>query len=417
MSFSRKQLKILAFPDSEYDALICDGSVRSGKTSIMSVAFVLWAMRDFNHCNFGICSKTVQTAVKNVVRPLIEMTYIKEQFDIRFSRSTNELVLSRGDKTNTFYIYGGKDESSYMLIQGITLAGVFLDEVALMPRSFVDQALARCSVTGSKYWFNCNPEGQLHWFNVDWIQKAEEKNALHLHFTMDDNPSLSDKVRQRYESMYSGVFYDRYIRGLWVAAEGLIYDMFDKDTHILTKAPETEGDYYVSSDYGIQNATVFLLWRKVKDTNKWICLKEYYYSGRDEKKQKTVSQLVEDMKAWLDDIMPKSIIVDPSAAALIVEMRRAGYKVLKAKNDVLDGIADVSTMLHAGRLLFMDNCKGIIDEFGVYSWDPKAAARGEDKPIKEHDHAQDACRYFVRTLGLVKRDKAASRDKDSLYLY
>ena len=412
--FSRKQLQILAFPNTGYDALICDGSIRSGKTSVMAPAFVLWAMRDFDKCNFAICSKTVQTCIKNVVKPLMAMTYMQKRFRMKFNRMYGELVISNGKHTNTFYIYGGKDESSYQLIQGITLAGVFLDEVALMPKSFVEQALGRCSVDGSKFWFSCNPEGQLHWFNQEWVQQPEKHNALRLHFTMDDNPSLSDAVRQRYETMYSGVFYDRYIRGLWVAAEGLIYDMFDSNIHVVDEI-DTEGEYYVSSDYGIQNATVFLLWRKEAGTSNWVCLKEWYYSGREEKKQKTVSQLVDGLEYMLDDIKAKNIIVDPSASALIVEMRKRGHKVRSADNEVLNGIADVGSLLNENRLYIHRSCKNTINEFGVYCWDEKAAQKGEDKPVKENDHCMDAVRYFVRTMKLARRKEQAKHD-DLLFL-
>lgn len=416
LSFSRKQLQILAFPNSDYTALICDGSVRAGKTSVMSVAFVLWAMRDFDRQNFAICSKTVQTAIKNVVKPLLSMVYMQKRYTMSFHRTNSELIISDGKKTNTFYLYGGKDESSYMLIQGITLAGVLIDEVALQPRSFVEQALARCSVEGSRFWFNCNPEGSLHWFNTEWIQKAEERNALHLHFTLDDNPSLSEKIKDRYKASYSGVFYQRYILGLWVMAEGIIFDMFDKDNHVLTKEPETEGDYFVSSDYGIQNATVFLLWQKEKGSNRWICLREWYYSGRDNRRQKTVAELADGLQELLQGIIPKQIIIDPSASALIVEVRKRGYRVVHANNEVLPGISDVATMLRQNRLGFMHSCKGTINEFGIYAWDEKAADRGEDKPMKENDHAMDAVRYFVRTKKLVKKDATALLDKKSYLL-
>lgn len=223
---SKKQLQILAFGESQYDALICDGAVRSGKTVFMSVAFVAWAMKYFDGRNFAICGKTVGTAIKNIVVPLMGLSYMRRRYTMKFTRSENKLTVSRGGRTNTFYIYGGKDESSYMLIQGITLAGVLLDEVALMTRSFVEQAMARCSVEGSKFWFNCNPAGPKHWFNEEWVQRADEKNALHIHFVMQDNPSLSEKMIQRYESLYTGVFYQRYILGLWVNAEGTIYRDF-----------------------------------------------------------------------------------------------------------------------------------------------------------------------------------------------
>lgn len=406
--FSTKQLQILAFPRSDYDALICDGSIRAGKTSVMSVAFALWAMGSFSGKNFGICSKTIRTAERNIVRPLLAMSFIRKRFNVRYKQGELfELTDSKG-RTNTFYLFGGKDESSYQLIQGITLAGVLLDEVALMPRSFVDQALARCSVDGRKLWFSCNPEGQLHWFYQEWILKAKEHNALHLHFGLDDNPSLSEKIKDYYRSMFVGVFYQRYIEGLWVSAEGLIYgDMFDEDENVITEdeieTMEFEGEYYVSSDFGIQNATVFLLWRKVKGEQRYVCLRECYYSGREERRQKTVSELVDDLQEMLGDIRPKVIIIDPSASALKVECRKRGYKVQDAQNDVLNGIANTGKLLQDRKLMIAETCENIIDEFGLYMWDERAAERGEDIPIKENDHAMDALRYFVNTTGIFRK--------------
>lgn len=403
--FSKKQLQVLAFPETDYDALICDGSIRAGKTSVMSVAFILWAMKKFSGCSFAICSRTVQTAIRNVVKPLLGMRYLSDRYRIQFRRAESLLVVSKGNRENWFYIYGGKDESSYMLIQGITLAGVLLDECALMPRSFVEQALARCSVDGSKFWFNCNPGAPMHWFNVEWVQQPEKHNALHLHFTMDDNPSLSEKVRARYESMYSGVFYQRYIKGLWVAAEGLIYDGFVPERHVLAVLPRTGGECYVSCDYGTQNATVFLLWQKECGAERWVCLREYYHSGRENMRQKTAGEYVDDMEAWLDGIRPKRIIIDPSASPLKAELQKRGYMTRDADNEVKDGIADVAGMLRKDCIAFTAQCRNTIDEFGAYMWDPKAADRGEDAPIKEHDHAMDAVRYFVRTQRLAREKK------------
>lgn len=405
--FSKKQLQVLAFPDSSFDALICDGAIRSGKTSVMSAVFVLWAMRNFNQKNFGICSKTDKTCLRNVIRPLLAMRYMQEHFSMQLRITSGDLVISTGKRTNTFYIYGGKDEASYQKIQGVTLAGVFLDEVALMPRSFVEQALARCSVDGRKYFFNCNPEGQTHWFYQEWILKADAHNALRLHFSMDDNPGLSEKIKEGYENTYSGVFYDRYVRGLWVTADGLVYDQFSETDCVLDEEPETNGDYFVSSDFGIQNATTFHLWRRIAGTDDWLCLKEYYYSGREERKQKTVSELVDDLQKMLGAVVPKQIIIDPSAAALKVEVRKRGYHAKDADNDVINGIAQVSTMLLQHRLKFMNTCKYTIAEFKTYAWDEKATERGEEKPIKESDHCMDSVRYFVKTKRLVQKTISA----------
>ena len=215
----------------DYDGIICDGSIRSGKTVAMTVGFIMWAMCRFQGQNFALCGKTIESLRRNVTTNL--PTWLAGVFSFREYRTENKIVVSAAGRSNNFYLFGGRDESSASLIQGITLAGVLLDEVALMPRSFVEQACARCSVEGSKLWFNCNPEGPSHWFYLTWVLEAGKRNMLHLHFTMDDNLSLSAAVKARYESLYSGVFYDRFIRGLWVVAEGLIYTMFNKDYHCL----------------------------------------------------------------------------------------------------------------------------------------------------------------------------------------
>lgn len=403
--FSRKQKKVLTWwcqnsPVNEKDGIIADGAIRSGKTVSMSLSFVMWAMSPFDGQNFAMCGKTIGSFRRNVLFWL-KLMLRSRGYSITDHRVDNLLVVRKNGKENYFYIFGGKDERSQDLIQGITLAGVFFDEVALMPESFVNQATGRCSVKGSKFWFNCNPDGPYHWFKVNWIDKCKEKNILYLHFTMDDNLSLAEDIKKRYRSMYTGVFFKRYILGLWAVAEGIIYDMFSKEKH--TKDIKEffriliNGNRYVSCDYGTQNATVFLLWNKGRD-GKWYCIREYYYSGRDKAKQKTDSEYADDLKEWLEGIQIKAIIVDPSAASFIAELRKRGYKVLKAKNDVLDGIRLVGTMLNLEQLVFASSCKETIKEFASYVWDEKALERGEDKPTKQHDHCLDACRYFVSTI-------------------
>lgn len=227
---SPKQQKILAFPYSKYDALICDGAVRSGKTSIMMWAFVRWAMENFSGQRFGVCGRTVDSCTKNIIVPFTAMSLAKERYIIRWRRGDKVMEVRRGVVTNYFEVFGGKDEASYTLIQGRTLAGVLLDEVVLMPRSFVEQALARCSVDGAKLWFSCNPGSPHHWFYQEWITRHRERNTLYLHFEMTDNPGLSARTLERYENMYAGIFYDRYVRGLWVAAEGVVYKDFANNT-------------------------------------------------------------------------------------------------------------------------------------------------------------------------------------------
>ena len=410
--FSKKQLKVLKWwtdnsPVHEMDGIIADGAIRSGKTISMCLSYAFWAMETFNGQNFGMCGKTIGSFRRNVLFWL-KLMLKSRGYKVIDHRADNLVIVSRGSTTNYFYIFGGKDERSQDLIQGITLAGCFFDEVALMPESFVNQATGRCSVEGSKFWFNCNPDGPYHWFKVNWIDKQIEKNLLYLHFTMDDNLSLSEKIKARYRSMYSGVFYDRYIRGLWAIAEGIIYDMFSKENNVVNvkllianKKIKFMGERYVSIDYGTQNPTVFLLWEKATDGN-WYCTKEYYYSGRDKGTQKTDAEYSADLKNWLEGVNTKAVIVDPSAASFIAQLKKDGFIVKKAKNDVLDGIRLVATLLNGLKIFFDESCVNTIKEFGSYIWDIKAADRGEDKPMKEHDHAMDALRYFCMTVIKIK---------------
>lgn len=229
-NFSLKQRAVLEWwidgsPYADKDGIICDGSIRSGKTISMSLSFVMWAMETFDGENFGMCGKTIQSLRRNVIKKLKPMLksrgYIVEEH-----RYENSMTVAFGNTENEFYFFGGKDEASQDLIQGITLAGVFFDEAALMPESFINQATGRCSVEGSKYWFNCNPEGPDHFIKTEWIDRITERNMIRIHFEMKDNPSLTDHILERYERMYRGVFYNRFVRGLWVLASGIIFRYF-----------------------------------------------------------------------------------------------------------------------------------------------------------------------------------------------
>ena len=373
------------------DALICDGSIRSGKTVCMTVGFVLWSMSVFNGEKFAICGKTVESLRRNVILNMRD--WIPPDLQIVEKRSENKLIISDGcGRENTYFMFGGRDESSYMLIQGITLAGALLDEVALMPRSFVEQACARCSVPGSKLWFNCNPEGPEHWFYKSWVLKSKEMNALHIHFTMEDNLSLDRDIKARYERMYAGVFYDRYILGKWVLAEGLVYPMFGPD-NITDEIPE-HGDYYISCDYGTLNPFSAGLWC-VTD-KKAVRIREYYYSGRDSQASKTDEEYYTELEKLAGELPVESVIVDPSAASFIETIRRHGrFSVRKAKNDVLDGIVTTSRYIKKKQIQVNPSCKDAIREFGLYRWDDKSQ---EDKPIKENDHAMDEIRYMAQTI-------------------
>lgn len=374
------------------DGIIADGAVRSGKTLCMSLSFVLWAMHTFDKASFALCGKTVNSLKRNVIYPLMPVLRSRG-FDIHEKMTEGVIEIHSKSSMNRFYLFGGGDELSREKIQGMTLGGVLFDEAALLAESFVNQAAARCSLPGSKFWFNCNPEGPNHWFKKNWIDA--DKNLVYLHFTMDDNLSLSEEVKSRYRRMYTGVFYNRFILGQWVAADGVIYDMFGSD-NLFEDGGQVYEKYFVSIDYGTQNPCVYLLWGLYH--GKWYAVREYYYSGRDSGVQKTDAVYADDLSSFLGNINPVAIIVDPSAASFIAEIKSRGYRVKKARNDVVDGIRLVGTMLSKKEIFFHKSLTNTLDEFSMYVWDAASIDRGEDKPLKENDHAMDAVRYFCSTV-------------------
>ena len=395
-TFSPKQRAVLGWwrqgAETEgLDAVICDGAVRSGKTLCLGLSFFLWAMARFHRQQFALCGKTTESVRRNLlssVLPLLE----ELGFTWEEKVSRNWMKVRFGGRENTFFLFGGKDEGSAALIQGVTLAGVLLDEVALMPRSFVEQACARCSVTGSRLWFSCNPEGPGHWFYKEWICKAEERRTLHLRFFMEDNPALSEETRQRYERAFHGAFYRRFVLGEWTAAEGLVYDFFDQS--LVREVPEGEAaEWVISCDYGTLNPTSMGLWGRYGDT--WYRVKEYYYDAREEKRQQTDQEYARRLRELAGDRDIRAVVADPSAASFLEVLRREGWPVRKARNEVLSGIRLTADALKSGRVVICSPCADAIREFGQYSWDEKA---GGDRVKKDHDHAMDDIRYFAATV-------------------
>ena len=408
-TFSPKQIKILSYWTSgsafeDCNGIIADGAIRSGKTMSMSLAFVMWAMTKFTDRNFAICGKTISSCRRNVIKDLKRMLRTRG-YKVIDKRSINCLTITGVNGSNDFYIFGGTDERSQDLIQGVTLAGLLLDEVALMPESFVLQATGRCSVEGRKMWFNCNPAGSaMHWFKQTWINRFREKELLYLHFTMDDNPSLSEKMKAQYRSMYVGSFYRRYIEGKWVSAEGVIYDMWDAAQNIYTEDDYPEnymlsGTRYIGVDYGTTNPMVLL---DCVDTGSELLIKnEYYYNCKltPTKAQKTDAQYANDFEEFVGHDHSVTVIIDPSADSFKCELRNRGYRLKDADNTVNDGIRIMSTMIQKRRLkVLKDKTPNFLHEIDAYIWDEKAAEHGEERPVKENDHAMDACRYLCKTL-------------------
>ena len=405
--FSPKQLKILGWwldgsSSADFDGVIADGAIRSGKTLSMSLSFVMWATQNFSGANFALCGKTVTSLRRNVISPLEQMlSSLPYSFSDR--RTDNLITVSYRGRENYFYLFGGKDEASRDLIQGITLAGVLFDEVALMPESFVNQATARCSVEGAKWWFNCNPEGPYHWFKTGWIDRASERRLLYVHFLMTDNLTLSQRTLDRYRCMYTGVFARRFILGEWSAADGVIYSMFDDSKNVAEDIPFSPERDFVAVDYGTFNPCVFLHFfaAGTGDNISHYVDREYFHDGRCSQNgvpaQKDDGQYSSDMLAFAGGRRDVPIIIDPSASSFITRLRHDGFtNVIPAKNSVAKGISVVSSQLVRERLLLSPECVHTLGEIPSYVWDSKyAASCGEDRPLKENDHCCDALRYGV----------------------
>ena len=393
LRFSPKQRQVLTWwQTGRWQALICDGAVRSGKTFCMGLSFFLWAQHDFNGRQFALCGKTVGALRRNLLTELVPCLR-RIGMEVRENRSANTLTVVYAGHRNQFLLFGGKDASSAALIQGSTLAGLLLDETALMPRAFVEQAVARCSVRGSRLWFNCNPEGPEHWFYKEWIEKAESRGALRLHFTMEDNPGLPPEIRQRYERLYTGVFYRRFVLGEWAAAQGLVYDFFDLDKDAAEVPDGPFSAWRVSVDYGTVNPLSMGLWGEKNGV--WYRVEEVYYDSRREGRQKTDAEYAEMLEQLVAGRDIQRVIVDPSAASFIETLRRKGWQVMKADNDVADGIRVTADLLRQRRIVLCRPCRDCLREMALYCWDERS---GRDAPRKEHDHAMDEMRYFAMDL-------------------
>lgn len=396
-TFSPKQRLVLSWwcdgsPWREREAILCDGAVRSGKTFCLGLSLFCWAMRRFDGAAFALCGKSIESARRNLLsglRPVLR----ELGFSVEEKVSRHLLRVAFNGHENTFYLFGGKDEGSAALIQGMTLAGVLMDEVVLMPRSFVEQAVARCSVEGAKVWFSCNPEGPEHWFYKEWICRAGERNALRVPFAMEDNPSLSPRVLERYRRSFQGAFYRRFVLGEWAVAEGRVYDFFDES--MVCPAPEGEmEEWRVSCDYGTANPTSMGLWG-LRD-GVWYRVDEFYYDGRKEGRQKTDREYVEALERLTAGRDVRRVIVDPSAASFIAALRQEGWPAESARNDVLEGIRVTADLLRQGKLVICTPCRDAIREFSLYCWDQRAVG---DRVVKKFDHAMDDIRYFAASVG------------------
>lgn len=390
---SEKQLGSIT--DSTARINIWEGAVRSGKT-IGSILRWIEFIKNGPPGELLMIGKTERTLQRNI---LDVIGTIVGQKNYKFNRGTGEVYIYG----RRIYVAGANDERSEGKIRGMTLAGAYGDEVTLWPESFFKMLLSRLSVRGAKLFITTNPDGPYHWFKTDYLDNTEINKRV-FHFTLDDNLALDPEYVSSLKKEYSGLWYKRFIDGLWVLAEGLIYDMFDDEANIIEKVPSKEffDRWYVSIDYGTQNPTVFGKWGRHKKTGIWIKVDEYHYEGRAEIRQKTDEEYAIDLDKFCEDIRwdPNfyGVIIDPSAASFRALLDKKQYIIKEANNDVLDGIRNVANALQNQMIMYASKCKQTFQEYASYVWDQKAAERGEDKPLKKRDHHMDGDRYFVNTI-------------------
>ena len=403
MQFSKKQYEFLINSNARIN--LCDGAVRSGKTFILNIRWLDYIANGPPGVLL-MTGKTMRTLENNVLMAspggLFELL---GEGNYSYNRSTGELKIGN----RKILCVGAADEKAEGKIRGLTIAGMLADEISLYPQNFVMQALARCSVRGAQLFWSTNPDSPMHYLKTEFMDNPKLAGKLkQFHFLMDDNPALDPEYVADLKLMYSGVWYKRMIEGLWVQAEGLIYDMFDAEAHVVSELPAAFDRYYISCDYGTMNPCCFLLFGVKGDIH--YLIKEYYYDGRASNgRQKTDSEYADDLQAFMADFKVAGVAIDPSAASWITELRKRKIQITPAKNSVLDGIRTTSTQIALNKFFVHESCKNTIREFGAYSWDLKASKQGEDKPVKENDHAMDALRYYFNTFANKPQLRAVNR--------
>lgn len=367
-----------------------EGSVRSSKTWASLFAWI----RYIGHAPDGdllMTGKTDRALYRNVIKPM--QNFLGSDFKYWQGRGEASLW------GRTIHIVGANDERSEGKIRGMTCAGAYGDEVSLWPQSFFKMMLSRMSMEGSQFFGTTNPDSPYHWLKTDFIDRVTELDMASFHFLIDDNPFLPKSYIENLKNEYIGLWYKRFILGLWVIAEGAIYDFWNEKIHCIKRRPIAK-NWYCSIDYGTGNPTGFGLFGYNPNSMPRIWLdREYFYDARAVGRSKTDSEFSADLKEFLGDIVPKKIIVDPSALSFKTQLKRDGFLFVQdANNDVLDGIRTQARLLKNGTYAVGDDCEHTKKEYGGYVWDERAQKRGEDKPIKENDHTKDFERYMLHTV-------------------
>lgn len=377
------------FEKSDARLNILHGSVRSSKTVNCSIRWLTFLF-DGPPGDLFMIGKTTATLKRNVLNDLLDIVGPKSWSWI--DKQQGELRLFH----RRIYCIGANNEDAESKIRGATIAGALCDECNLYPESFWAQLMARMSVKGAQCFCNCNPDSPYHWFYKGYIKNSQIENKKVWHFTLEDNPNLDEEYVTSLKQMYTGVFYKRYILGEWCVAEGAIYDMYNSERHLIPMKNLKILRYLVGCDYATSSVMSWSLIVHLSDGS-YHKLSEFYYDAVANRQQKTDAEFGVDFVKWLDGIVPWAVYCDPSASSWKLTLRRLGYKVLDADNDVVNGIRCVGSLLGQDRYTISPKCIATSEEYPSYSWDPKAQMKGEDKPIKEADHACDSDRYVLYT--------------------
>lgn len=384
-TYSSKQIDVLRNAHRRWNIL--SGAVRSGK-SFVSLDLLVLRLASMPNGNRLLLGKTERTLQRNILDPL------RARYGAgAVSRVHDPGVVDIFGKP--FYIAGANDDRSVAKIQGLGLIYAYGDEITTWAESMFQMLKSRLDKPGAMFDGTCNPEGPYHWLKKD-ILDNDQLDMYHQHFELDDNPYLTDTFKANLKMEYTGVWYQRYIKGLWVLAEGTIYDMFNRQ-HIIERVL-AKPLHFLTCDYGTANPCVFL--HAEDDGHNVHIADEYYHDSRKAMRQKTDEQYADDLAAFVERCgisFLSGVYVDPSAKSFIVLLKQRGYNVLKPDNTVDDGIRTVGTLLNTERLTISAKCQNTIEEFASYVWDTNAQNRGEDKPMKDHDHAMDALRYICHT--------------------
>ncbi len=374
-----------SFSEAHHRFNIWVGSIRAGKT-FASIRTIIHNMKHGPKGDVMFLGVNRQSIDRNILGPLYEM--------IGAPCPNSKTMKTRLYGRNVYFV-GCPDVSAVATIKGATLALGYIDEITEIPEPVFKMFEGRLSVPGAKLFGTTNPDGPSHWFKKEYIDRSNEIDLVHWDFTLDDNPILDEEYKKRIKASYTGLWYKRYILGLWALAKGAIFDCYDSDNEY--EQPYGNPNYYiVGIDYGTSNPTAAVL-IGVRP-NMWPQLHveaEYYYDSEKNEGSKTDFQLVNDIKELIGYKSVSAIYVDPSAASLKVALQQADLPVIDAKNDVIPGIKILGKFIAGKNLVIHKSCKTLIDHIQSYTWCPKAADRGEDKPVKKNDHIIDCARYAI----------------------